>query len=284
MLKGTLRNCTLALEQGGINDAAFEAVCIVEHVTGYSRAEQLAHANEPLTQAQTEKILGITQKRLTRYPLQYLLHSWPFMGFNLSVGEGVLIPRDDTEVCARLCLRFLHSLPQPHKAKALDLCAGTGAIGIALSKLTGASVDAVELSEAAYKFLIKNINAHKAKVTPHQGDITVCYTDFKDKAYDLIVSNPPYIPSGELAGLQTEVQHEPALALDGGEDGCDFYRLIIKHWSQKLKPGGAMALELGEGQAEPVAAMMTEAGFADIHTENDFGGTQRAIIGTMLAK
>ena len=274
----------MALEQGGIADASFEAVCIAEYVTGYSRAEQLAHAREPLTAAQEEHILSLTQKRLTRYPLQYLLHSWQFMGFDLHVGEGVLIPRDDTEVCARLCLRFLHSLPEPHNARALDLCAGSGAIGIALSKLTGAAVDAVELSGEAYKFLLENINEHQANVLPHRGDVTVCHTDFEDGAYDLIVSNPPYIPSHELAGLQAEVHHEPALALDGGADGCDFYRAILAHWSQKLRPGGALALELGEGQAQPVAAMMAAHGFENIRTENDFGGTQRAIIGTMLAK
>lgn len=278
MLKDAVRTCRLALEQGGIADAAFEAVCIARHVTGFDRTQQLMHADEPLSDRQRGQMLEITQKRLTRYPLQYLLNSWDFMGLELSVGEGVLIPRDDTEVCARLCLQFLRDIPN---ARVIDLCAGSGAIAIALAKLTGAEVIAVEKSESAFKFLLENINNHQVTVTAIHDDIFSCYDKFDDGVFDLIVSNPPYIPSHEIEGLQAEVQHEPRMALDGGTDGCDFYRAIISHWSGKLKSGGALVLELGEGQAEEISALMTARGFENVSTEPDFGGTQRAIIGTM---
>ncbi len=135
-----------------------------------------------------------------------------------------------------------------------------------------------------FKFLEKNIKLNNSKVSPVLGDVFKCYSDFPDNSFDLIVSNPPYIATDELKGLQAEVQFEPMSALDGGADGLIFYREIVKNWSGKLKSGGALVFELGENQAEAVAEMMKAQGFGNIRTELDFGGTQRAIIGTMLDK
>ena len=217
------------------------------------------------------------KKRLTRYPLQYILGEWSFMGFELEVGEGVLIPRDDTEVCVGLCLGYLKNKPS---VKAVDLCSGSGAIAIALEKLGKADVTAIELSDTTFKFLVKNISKNNCRINTVHGDIFTYHKAFENGSLDLIVSNPPYIRRGELGSLQTEVRFEPNMALDGGESGFDFYEAIVRDWSSKLKRGGALVFELGEGQAETVAAMMKAAGFAEIRTEKDFGNCERAIIGT----
>ncbi len=264
------------LRDGGIENADFEAQCIVEAVTGCGRAALIAHGDMPVADEQKRQINSITEKRLTRYPLQYLLGKWSFMGFPLFVGEGVLIPRDDTEVCTGLCIDYLKG---KSGAKAVDLCSGSGAIAIALEKLGNADVTAIELSSEAFNFLKKNIDLNDSKVKAIKGDVLLCHGDFPDSSLDLIVSNPPYIKNGDLSALQPEVQFEPKTALDGGESGYDFYEAIILSWSRKLKSGGALVFELGENQAERVTELMKKRGFENIRTELDFGGCERAIIG-----
>lgn len=276
MLRDDYLKCRDALKNGGIENADFEAALMLEALTGLSRASLLAHGENELGGGLNEKLNQMTQKRLERYPLQYLLGKWSFMGFELEVGEGVLIPRDDTEVVTRLCIEYLETLEKP---SALELCAGSGAICIALAKLSDASVSAVELSEDAFKFLTKNIELNKADITPLHGDIFSCHTLFEDGSLDLIVSNPPYIKHSELSSLQPEVRLEPKMALDGGESGFDFYEAIVRLWSRKLKKDGALAFELGENQAEYVASLMKAKGFEKIRTHLDFGVVERAIIG-----
>lgn len=276
MLKEAYRACRQALADGGIENADFEARCLLEHITGYRRAGIIAHGDAPLSKQQRLQLQALTERRLSRYPLQYLLGEWSFMGIPLAVGEGVLIPRDDTEVCVGLCLDFLRDKPN---ARVFDLCAGSGAIALALERFGKARVTAVELSDTAFNFLKTNIKQNNATVTPVYGDVLRCHTDIPDGSLDLIVSNPPYIKRGDLPSLQAEVQFEPAMALDGGEDGFDFYRAIIARWSRKLKHGGALVFELGEGQAATVAQQMSEEGFVRLRTAEDLGGCERAIIG-----
>ena len=247
---------------------------MLEHLTGYGRAAQLAHGSEPFEKAQ--ELEAMTARRLNHEPLQYILGSWSFCGFDFAVGEGVLIPRDDTEVALGLCLDYLRGKKD---ANAIDLCAGSGAIAVSLAKLTGCSMTALELSDKAFYFLQKNIKSNQAAVIPVKGDVMSCFLDFQDDIFDLMVSNPPYIKSADLPSLQQEVQFEPRMALDGGESGFDFYEAILRDWTSKLRHGGALVFELGEEQAEYVAALMREHGFTDIRTERDFGGTERAIIG-----
>ncbi len=169
-----------------------------------------------------------------------------------------------------------------HAEKALDLCAGSGAICVALSKLTNIDATAVEFSDAAFEFLKKNIAHNNAKVKPVKGDIFKCHGDFEDGTFDLIVSNPPYIKSEEIPTLQEEVRREPSIALDGGISGYDFYEAIIDNWSSKLAFGGALAFELGEGQFDYVKSLMSAKGYGNFKSGIDLGGVQRAIIGTKL--
>ena len=273
MLKDTYIKLRDILAQAEIESPELEARLIIENVTGMSRASQIANAESEINGGQ--KMLEMAQKRAKRIPLQYILGSWSFMGFELKVGEGVLIPRDDTEVLVNLCLDHLKDVKCP---KALDLCAGSGAISVALNKLGNADVTAVELSDKALNFLLENIEG--ASVKAIKGDVLECYNSFTEY-YDLIASNPPYIKSGEIKTLQTEVGYEPAMALDGGADGLDFYRAIVKNWTPRLKKGGAMAFELGESQAEYVGNLLADNGYINIKTALDLGGTERAIIGTL---
>ena len=271
MLKDTYIKLRDILARAGIESPGLEARLLIESATGMSRAAQIACADKELDCEQA--LLELAEKRAKRYPLQYILGSWSFMGIELKVGEGVLIPRDDTEVLVDLCLGYLKDVESP---RAVDLCAGSGAIGIALNRLANASVTAVELSDRAYYFLLQNIK--NTDITPLKGDVTECYNSFEEEYFDLIVSNPPYIKTDELKTLQPEVGFEPETALDGGADGLVFYREITRLWTPLLKRGGAMAFELGEGQAEPVAAMLERHGYSDIKTALDLGGTKRAII------
>lgn len=275
-IEQSLKFCEDILKSASIEDACFEARCIVEDTLNLSRTGIITHGNDKITDEQYKTIASLVKHRTNGEPLQYILGKWSFMGFDFCVGEGVLIPRDDTEVVVRLCIDYLTNSP---KSCILDLCAGSGAIAVSLNKLLNAETTAVELSPIALSYLYKNIKLNNSSVTVFEGDIFNCYSEFADNAFDLIVSNPPYIKSEEIPDLQSEVQYEPEMALDGGKDGLEFYRAIVKFWSSKVKKGGALAFELGENQAECVVKLMINEGFSNIKTELDLSGTKRAVIG-----
>lgn len=267
------------LENNNIENSKFEAQSLLQKAFSLDRIGFIIHKTDKADENCSHNFLKFIEKRISGEPLQYILGEWSFMGFDFKVGRGVLIPRDDTEVVVNLCIDFLENRTDK---KTVDLCSGSGAIAVALDKISGAEVTAVEIDETAFSYLETNVKENNSSVKPVMADaLEICET-FADGELDLIVSNPPYIKSADIETLQKEVRLEPRLALDGGEDGCDFYREIVNHWSRKLKKGGALAFELGEGQADAVEALMTEQGFSDFKISLDFGGVQRAIIGTLL--
>lgn len=270
------------LTEAGFEAPAFEALCLTEKVFGFNRLALITKGEETVASEEKLAVLAeLTEKRLNHEPLQYLLGKWSFMGIDLLVGEGVLVPRDDTEVVTSLCIDYLSCKESPN---VIDLCAGSGAISLALEKYANCKVTAVELSDKAFSYLTQNIKLNNSAVNALNGDIFECHKDIADSSLDLIVSNPPYIKTADIASLQKEVQHEPAMALDGGESGLDFYRRIVPLWKSKLKAGGALAFELGEGQYDEVSRILADNGFGGITESIDFGGIQRAIIGTLLQK
>lgn len=270
------------LTEAGFEAPAFEALCLTEKVFGFNRLALITKGEETVASEEKLAVLAeLTEKRLNHEPLQYLLGKWSFMGIDLLVGEGVLVPRDDTEVVTSLCIDYLSCKESPN---VIDLCAGSGAISLALEKYANCKVTAVELSDKAFSYLTQNIKLNNSAVNALNGDIFECHKDIADNSLDLIVSNPPYIKTADIASLQKEVQHEPAMALDGGESGLDFYRRIVPLWKFKLKAGGALAFELGEGQYDEVSRILANNGFGGITESIDFGGIQRAIIGTLLQK
>ena len=267
------------LENNNIENSKFEAQSLLQKAFSLDRVGFIMHKTDKADENCSHNFLKFIEKRISGEPLQYILGEWSFMGFDFKVGRGVLIPRDDTEVVVNLCIDFLENRTDK---KTVDLCSGSGAIAVALDKISGAKVTAVEIDETAFSYLETNVKENNSSVKPVMADaLEICDT-FADGELDLIVSNPPYIKSADIETLQKEVQLEPRLALDGGEDGCDFYREIVSRWSRKLKKGGALAFELGENQADAVKALMAEQGFSDFKISLDFGGVQRAIIGTLL--
>lgn len=267
------------LENNNIENSKFEAQSLLQKAFSLDRVGFIIHKTDKADENCSHNFLKFIEKRISGEPLQYILGEWSFMGFDFKVGRGVLIPRDDTEVVVNLCIDFLENRTDK---KTVDLCSGSGAIAVALDKISGAKVTAVEIDETAFSYLETNVKENNSSVKSVMADaLEICET-FADGELDLIVSNPPYIKSADIETLQKEVQLEPRLALDGGEDGYDFYREIVSRWSRKLKKGGALAFELGEGQADAVKALMTEQGFSDFKISLDFGGVQRAIIGTLL--
>ncbi len=276
-----LKHAEKLLDNAGIEFSSFEARCLAQKVLKINRTAFIADGDREVPDEKLTELDGLVQRRINREPLQYILGSCSFFGYDFIVGEGVLIPRDDTEVVVNLCLDFLKSR---ESKKTLDLCAGSGAISVALQKAAGADVTGIEKSDEAFEYFKKNIALNHSGVKAVKGDIFECRNSFEDEKFDLIVSNPPYIKTEDIPALQAEVQSEPKAALDGGADGFDFYREIVNHWSAKLKPGGALAFELGEEQAHCVCELMKSRGYDNIKIAPDLGGIQRAIIGTLVKK
>ncbi len=266
------------LDKAGISDPAFNSMCLIEKVFGVNKAQLLT---EDITADEKKgaEFVTLLGRRLSGEPLQYILGEWEFYGYKFKVGSGVLIPRDDTEVLLRKALDFLKDKP---KARVLDLCSGSGALAVVIAKETDAEVYALEKSALALPYLCENINLNKANIEVIAGDVFKCADQFFDGQFDLIVSNPPYVVYDEIKTLQKEISFEPEMALDGGKDGLKFYRAITKDYKSKLKKGGMLAYELGEGQFDEVKALMEAENFVKIGSELDLGGIQRVVYGTML--
>jgi release factor glutamine methyltransferase len=265
------------LDKAGISDPAFNSMCLIEKVFNVNKAQLMAE-NITADDKKGAEFLTLLGRRLSGEPLQYILGEWEFYGYKFKVGKGVLIPRDDTEVLLRLSLDFLKD---KQNARVLDLCSGSGALAVAIAKETDAEVYALEKSAEALPYLCENININKANIEVVAGDVFYCADEFMDKSFDLIISNPPYIITDEIDTLQKEISFEPKTALDGGADGLKFYRGIIKDYTSKLKSGGMMAFEIGEGQFEAVKTLMENAEVKNIDYKLDLGGIQRVVYGTV---
>ena len=233
-------------------------------------------ATAPLTAAQAAQLEALTARRADREPLQYLCGSWPFLDFELAVGPGVLCPRADTEVVAEAAAELLRGVPHP---KVLDLCAGTGCLGLGVQRFCpAAEVTSLEKSPAAFAYLTRNARLPNGlHLTPVQGDLFTYWETLPEGELDLIVSNPPYLTAAEMGQLQPEVAQEPAMALAAGEDGLVFYRALAEHYQRALRPGGALALEIGWQQREAVTALLEANGWVGIACRKDYGGNDRAV-------
>lgn len=275
-LRGLLRETLCALADNGVENAGFEARQILEKA-GISPMKILAEPCEKISPEVCEKVREMTKKCASGYPLQYILGEWEFYGLPFEVGEGVLIPRQDTETLVEIAADFLKTLPE-NERKTLDLCAGSGCIGITLAKLFGADVTLVEKSREAFAYLEKNIalNDVKAQCNAVLGD---CFDEEKNCGeYNLILSNPPYLTEKDMENLQKEVSFEPKTALYGGEDGLDFYRALLRKYPKMLKENGLLAVEIGMGEEKAVAELFRENGLEPRFAE-DLRGIVRVVYG-----
>jgi release factor glutamine methyltransferase len=266
------------LEEAGNESPAFDAVCLFQKVYHLDRQALILRSAEYADDKKAGEYLKLIGERVSGRPLQYILGKWPFMDLELHVGEGVLIPREETELLVYTAANLLKSNSAP---RIIDLCAGTGAVALGLASLFPcAQITAAELYDKAFYYLELNQSETGLKnVTPVQLDVLDRQSPERFSAFDCIVSNPPYVEADVLSTLQTEVQCEPQTALDGGEDGLVFYRAIVKLWLPRLRRGGAVAVEVGEGQAHEVAALLRDAGLGQIKIDADFNGIERVVSG-----
>lgn len=269
-------DCKRQLQAAGIEDYVFESKQIIKHVTGYTNAQILTKYTQPLTDFQQNNLTVIIKQRLIHYPLQYILRRWNFFGREFFVGPGVLIPRSDTETLMDVCLETIKLRQNP---RVLDLCAGTGCIGITIKgECDSADVTLVEKFDEALEYTNKNAKHNQVDVKIVKGDVLA--TEGADGLYDLIVSNPPYINDEDMKNLQPEVTFEPATALAGGSDGLDFYRHIAKEYKTHLAKDGVMAFEVGINQADAVAEILKAEGFANVEARADYNNINRVVFGT----
>lgn len=256
----------------------FETAQLFRHVLGLNKYQ--LEKDLPVDEKNAALLLQLAKRRLEGYPLQYLLGEWDFYGLTLRIGEGVLIPRADTETIVDTVLELAKANPPKTVA---DLCSGSGAIALALwDNLKSPVVPviyAVELSEQAIPYLRENIadicgNNHAVRLIC--GDVL---SELPLPMLDMVVSNPPYIPCDVLPSLAPEVQYEPRMALDGGKDGLHFYREIARCYYSKLNTGGAIVFEAGYDQGEAIMEILSSTGYHGVDYRKDIAGIKRAILG-----
>lgn len=274
------------LEAAGIEEAALDARLLLEYVCKTDRNELLAHGDRPVTQEQERQYRELLKRRESRVPLQHLTGEQEFMGLRFLVNEHVLIPRQDTEILVEEVLKKLHD-----GMSILDLCTGSGCILISLLRYTnncqglGVDISPEALSVAGENAerlvpdsLVSEENGDCAKLRLLESDL---YERVEGK-FDIIVSNPPYIPTKVIETLMPEVrEHEPRLALDGSEDGLLFYRRIIEGSRAHLKGGGMLLFEIGFDQGEAVSELMESAGFIEVQVTKDYAGLDRVVSGIL---
>lgn len=272
------------LREAELESPAFDAISLFHRVFGMDRQALAVHGAAVADEAQLKQYQALVSERAGGRPLQYILGSWPFMDLELEVGEGVLIPREETEQLvytgARRLVQAFPGMAEGKGLKVADLCAGTGAVALGLAGLLPqASILALELEEAAFGYLKRNCCRADHRVQPLRCDI--CCPSSAGQFGELhgILSNPPYIRSTELPALQREVRREPQSALDGGADGLRFYRCIAELWIPCLVEGGVCAVEIGEEQGGAVAALFEQAGLREVCVEKDFNGLDRIVSG-----
>ena len=253
-----------------------EAIWLLEKATGMNMTElRLADDNTVLGVDEERQFLLMAEELKNHVPLQYVLGSWGFMNLEIKCEPGVLIPRRDTETLAEEAIKYLKSFPR--FSNVLDLCTGTGCVGLSLAPfcknivLSDISAQAVELAK-------KN-----AELNNIGGNITFVQSDLFESIsgrFSLITANPPYVPTDEISRLPEEVRREPMAALDGGADGLDFYRKIIPGAYEYLLPGGSLFLETGSSQAKKVAEMLHKNGYKAVVTVKDLENRDRVVHGT----
>ena len=263
------------LEKAGVVNGRSEATLLLRYIKKWQLHQLLMNMQEAMPQEETEEFLKLVQVRKTGYPLQYITGIQEFMGLAFEVNPHVLIPRYDTEVLVEAALK--KNLPP--KARVVDVGTGSGAIAISLAKFKPQwEIYAVDISGEALEIAKKNSRKHDVRVIFLQGDLLEPIKNARIKP-DLIISNPPYIPSGEIADLMREVQFEPYLALEGGEDGLDVYRRLIPQAYSCLDRQGCLALETGYAQGKAVRELCKSEGFQQVEIIKDYQNHDRVVTG-----
>lgn len=283
----SLRNKTIAealregkrrLQAAGKEAYAFEAELLLEKAAGLNRTALFLHGEEMLSAEAAERYAHFLAERESGRPTQYILGKWEFMGLPFFVGEGVLIPRGDTEILVETILEKQQAEPF---SSLLDIGTGSGCIPISLSRYGSfETILAVDISKKALSYAGKNAAENNTEILFYESDLFANVPMEWKGRLDAIVSNPPYIPKKDIAGLMTEVRDfEPLCALDGGADGLDFYRSIAAEGRAWLRAGGWLFFEISYDQGAALFSLLTELGYTEIGIRQDLAGLDRVVFG-----
>ena len=268
-----IRNTSLRFHEAGIPDPVNDSALLLSHLCGKPPLELRLDSDTELNDTVVSAFMQLAGRRLDRIPLQYLTEEAPFCGRIFHVDRRVLIPRPETELLCEWALEVLSGLPAP---RVLDLCTGSGCIGLTLkAERPDARVTLSDLSSDALAVAAENARAMNLDVAFHRGDLL---NGFSPGSFCLIVCNPPYIPSAECEGLQPEVLAEPCLALDGGTDGLALYRRLIPASLPVLSGAGKLLLEVGSGESGAVENLLSGHGFQSVTVRRDYAGINRMIL------
>jgi len=269
------------LEEGAIEDAHEEARILFEDLLGIERS-RIGILDDEVPQDAARRVIDAANERLSGRPIQYITGRTYFMGFSFVCREGTLIPRQDTE---HLCEQALTAVEQMKNPSVLDLCAGSGCVGLSIAKMIEhARVTLFEKYDGPLSLMKENADrlGLSDKVHIVKGDVFDMDTGELDGPFDVVVSNPPYVKTGDIDGLMDEVRnYEPRAALDGGADGYDFFRQIVKISKYLLAPGGRLLFEVGAGQSDKVVRLLEKGGFGEISSFKDYGGWARVVSGRL---
>ena len=262
------------LKEAEIGEAQLDARLLLEEVCGTDHNTLLCHGDREVSEKEEEQYRKTIEQRAQHVPLQHILGYQDFMGLRFHVNEHVLIPRQDTEILVEEAMRYLHD-----GMRILDLCTGSGCILLSLLHYSNdCEGTGVDISKEALQVAALNAELLGIKADFLKSDL---YEKVTGK-FDLLVSNPPYIERKVIPTLMEEVrEYDPSIALDGGEDGLDFYRRIIGGAQDYLKRGGQILMEIGSGQAQAVSELLREAGFKEIDVCRDFAGLDRVVSGRL---
>ena len=268
-----IRRTAETFRAAGIPDPDTDAALLLSHVLYRPPLELRLDTDTELDSAVLDAFAALAGRRAERVPVQYLLNEAPFYRRMFFVDPRVLIPRPETELLCEWALSVISGLSSP---RVLDLCCGSGCIGLTIkAERPDAAVTLSDISRDALDVAASNAARHSLDVELVQADLL---DGFDVASMDMILSNPPYIPTEDCASLQPEVLREPVLALDGGPDGCDLYHRIALSAGRVLRPGGKLLMELGIREFAPVASLLASEGFTDIQVRKDLNGIDRMIL------
>ncbi len=277
-IKEALKKANQILIQNNIDEVFLKSRILLAHILNVEKEYLIIHDDEVLLSLQENEFFEKVNKLCSGVPIQYLTNSQEFMGFNFYVDENVLIPQPDTEILVENVISIIKNLQKSCQKEitVLDLCTGSGIIGVCLKKyLQNVNVLSSDISSNALEIAKKNANLQNVKIDFIKSDLF----ENIDEKFDVIVSNPPYIKTDKINELSKEVKNEPRLALDGGQDGLDFYRKIIKESTNFFRKTGYLALEIGYDQKEAVENLFKNFKYKEIKIFKDLSDIERVIIG-----
>ena len=263
------------LKKYQVEDMILKARSLLEFELQIPKATLSLHLEDEVLNENEENFYQNIQKLIHGIPMQYITNYQCFYGLDFYVDSDVLIPQPDTEILVEEVIQLVQNM-KPN-ITILDMCTGSGAIAISIAKHTKTKVKAADINENALKIACKNATLNEVRCDFFQSDM---FQNVSEK-FDIIVSNPPYIETKKLQDLSQEVKNEPRIALDGGEDGLEFYRILAQDAPKYLTKGGFLAVEIGFNQREKVEKILKDSGFCEIYSKKDFGANDRIVVRKM---